>query len=270
MNPKPLVSVVAVAYNNWPDVELAVQSALGQSHKPVEVIVIDNSSSDATPAELPRRFGSRVVYRRQPNTGDAGAYNAGALLARGEYLQFLDGDDVLSPYKIEKQMQVFLDHPETDIVHGDIRNFQALPGASRLVDHATRDYPDMVAAVLDPRARCVQSPLGALISRRAFDRVGAWDEAVYCTDFDYFLRAAWSGCRFRHCPGLMGFSRIHPRQMSADPAAMARGTEAVLRKALGYIDREPHRSLVASALARHRLLESLPGPVGRLADWFLS
>ena len=155
MSQGPLVSVIIVAYDNWPDLALAVESALCQSHQPVEVIVVDNASSDDTPQELPRRFGARIRSLRQANKGDAGAYNAGARLAQGEFLQFLDGDDVLAPDKLARQLAVFRVDPETDIVHGDLRNFQSLPGSSRWADHATRDYPDMTAAVLDAEGRCL-------------------------------------------------------------------------------------------------------------------
>ena len=129
-----LVSIVVCAYNNWPDLDLAIQSALCQSHQPVEVIVVDNSSTDATAVEAPARFGTRVRYIRQPNTGDGGAYNTGLAAARGEFLQFLDGDDVLAPNKIEKQLDVFHSDPDADIVFGGVRHFQSLPGQARWTD----------------------------------------------------------------------------------------------------------------------------------------
>src|SRR3974390_844203 len=116
-----LVSVVITAWNNWPDLEMAIESALNQSYRPLEVIVVDNSSSDATPEEVSRRFGSRVRYVCQPNRECAGAHNTGFSLASGEFIQFLAGDDVLAPNKIAKQMEIFKANPELDIVYGDIR-----------------------------------------------------------------------------------------------------------------------------------------------------
>src|SRR5258708_37209981 len=122
-----LVSIVVVAYNNWPDLELAIDSALYQSYPNIEVIVIDNSSTDATSQAVPNRFGARVRYIRQPNRGCAGAYNAGLDLASGEFIQFVDGDDVLAPGKIQRQVDVFRTRPDLDIVYGDIRMVQTLP-----------------------------------------------------------------------------------------------------------------------------------------------
>ena len=94
------VSIIVCAYNNWPDVEMTIASALHQSFPPLEVIVVDNSSTDATPDEVLRRFGQSVRYIRQPNKECAGAYNTGFALSRGEFVQFVDGDDVLAPNKI--------------------------------------------------------------------------------------------------------------------------------------------------------------------------
>jgi glycosyltransferase involved in cell wall biosynthesis len=248
-----LVSIAIVAYNNWPDLELAIQSALCQSYRPIEVIVVDNSSTDATPQEVPKRFGDRVRYSRQPNSGDAGGYNAGMRLARGEYVQLLDGDDVLTPYKVEKQMEVFRADPGVDIVYGNVRQFQTLAGQPHWMDWESRSYDDMLAASLAPNGICVGMPIGCLFRRQALERIGAWDENIYVCDADYELRAIRAGCRFKFCPGvLMGLARIRPGQMSANAACMLRGNEALWSKALTYIVEEPYRSMIQANLARGR------------------
>jgi glycosyltransferase involved in cell wall biosynthesis len=253
------VSIVVVAYNNWPDLELAIQSALCQSYRPIEVIVVDNSSADETPIEVPRRFGDRVKYIKQPNSGDAGAYNTGFRHSEGQFVQFLDGDDVLCPYKIEKQMEVFRAAPETDLVYGELRGFRAWAGVDLPPERRPPDCDDMLAAALGPEEYDVPTVLSALMRRQAVERVGPWDEVVYVTDVDYWLRAAWLGCRFRLCPGIHGFVRAHPRQMSANVPAMLRGTEAVLRKALGYIDREPYRTMARTRLAQVQYFRAVSG-----------
>jgi glycosyltransferase involved in cell wall biosynthesis len=203
---------------------------------------------------VPRRFGSRLRYIRQPNRECAGAYNAGFSLARGEFIQFLPGDDVLAPNKIEKQVEVFRANPEFDIVYGDIRMFQTLAGVASWTDVPTQQESDMLSALLVPEKRGAGiNVLGALFHQRALERVGPWDENVYCEDTDYWLRAAWAGCRFGHCPGSpMAFKRMHPAQKIADISATDRGFEAVMDKALGYVMRQPYRSLIAEKLAQKR------------------
>jgi glycosyltransferase involved in cell wall biosynthesis len=249
-----LVSVVICAYNNWPDLEMTIESALHQSYRSIEVIVVDNSSIDETAVEVPRRFGSAVKYIRQPNRMDAGAYNMGLSMARGEFIQLVDGDDVLAPNKIAKQIELFETNPELDIVYGDIRRFQTSGGVARWKDLATKPEDDILHAFIGPNGE--QWPainvLGVLFRRRALERVGPWDETLYISDLDYWMRADYLGCRFGHCPGVMGFYRVHPGQMTSNRSALERGQEEVWSKTFGYVDREPYRSLIAAKLARVR------------------
>jgi cellulose synthase/poly-beta-1,6-N-acetylglucosamine synthase-like glycosyltransferase len=249
-----LVSVVVCAYNNWPDVEMTIASALQQSFQPLEVIVVDNSSTDATSEEVPKRFGGRVRYVRQPNRECAGAHNTGFALASGEFIQFVAGDDVLSPNKIARQVELFRARPDLDIVYGDIRMFQTPGGVAHWSDVPTQQEHDMLSALLlRENLGAGINVLGALFRRRALEKVGPWDESLYCEDTDYWLRAAWAGCRFGHCPGApMGFKRMWPGQKIADTVATTRGLEAVWDKALGYVTREPYHSLIAERLAELR------------------
>ncbi len=252
-----LASVVICAWNNWPDLEMATESALHQSYQPVEVIVVDNSSSDATAEEFPKRFGERVHYFRQPNRDTAGAYNAGFKVSRGEFIQFLDGDDVLAPNKIEKQVEVFRCNPQIDIVYGDLRIFQDEPGAATEGYPSTKREDDVLRAVLTSQPG-ICPDLGTLFRRRTIERIGPWDEELYVEDVDYLVRAAWAGCRFGHCPGgPMGFARVHPSAKTQNRQTMAIGLEAVWKKALGYVTQEPYRSLVAARLSRHWMYMAL-------------
>lgn len=249
-----LVSVVICAWNNWPELEMTIESALHQSYQPLEVIVVDNSSTDATAEEVPRSFGNSVRYIRQPNRGDAGAYNTGFAVARGEFIQFVDGDDVLAPNKIAKQVKLFRANPDLGIVYGDIRRFQTLAGIGNWRDPAAQEEEDMLYAILVPeKYQAGLGALGALFHRNAIERVGPWDESLYVSDLDYWIRAAWAGCRFGYCEGSpMGFYRIRPGQMSANRAAVVHGLLAVWEKALGYVSREPYRTLIARLVAEHK------------------
>ncbi len=246
----PLVSIVVVAHNNWPELELAIESALCQSWPHIEVIVIDNDSTDATISEVPRLYGDRLVYIRQPNTLDGGGYNRGIAESHGEFVQLLDGDDLLAPNKIARQMQVFASNPEADIVYGDARQFQGQAGKPDWSDWDTRSHPDMLAAIIDPATEGAGLVIhAALFRRRALDLVGAWDERFVGADLDYWLRAAWAGCTFVYSPGAWCFHRRRRAQMSADLAAMYARTLRTFEKALTYIDREPYQSAVRRRLA---------------------
>jgi glycosyltransferase involved in cell wall biosynthesis len=252
-----LVSVVVCAWNNWPDLEAAIQSALCQSHRDIEVIVVDNSSSDATQVEVPRRFGERVRYIRQPNRGDSGAYNTGIEHARGDLIQFLDGDDILAPDKIERQLSVFRADPDADVVFGNVRHFQGMTGAATWTDYDSVESDVGMEPFLAAEGRCVGAVLAALFRRRALDKVGAWDESIYVSDSDYELRAILAGLKYRRCAGgPVAFKRIRPGQMGANHSAMLDGGEALWLKALGLVKDESHRESIRYNLARVRFFRA--------------
>ena len=244
-----LASVVICCYNNWPDLEMTIESALCQSYSPVEVIVVDNSSTDATSTEVPRRFGERLRYIRQSFRRTVGAYNTGFQASRGEYIQFVDGDDVLAPNKIAKQVEVFQADPGLDIVYGDVRKFQSLAKVPDWEELATHPHTDMLkdVIILDGIGFCT---MGLLFHRKALEKVGPYDETVHVGDYDYWLRSAYAGCRFGHSPGtVMGFYRQHPGQMTRDSVAIQRGVEEVWRKALGYVKEDTYRKLITRLLS---------------------
>jgi len=246
----PLVSVVIVAHNDWPDLELAIESALCQSWRNIEVVLVDNDSTDDTEAEVRRSYIDRVRYVKQANKLDGGGYNRGAAESRGDYVQFLDGDDFLAPNKIARQMAVFLERPDADIVYGDARQFQSQAGRPDWSDWETTAHDDMLATLIDPAgsgAGLVSH--SAMFRRTALEKVGPWDESLVGADMDFWLRAAWAGCVFVYCPGSWCFHRRRPFQMSSQARTMLHRTSTTLDKALGYIDREPYRAGVASRLA---------------------
>lgn len=114
----PLVSVVVTTYNQAPYIEQALKSVLAQSYQPYEVIVVDDGSTDDTPSRI-AAFAERVIYVRQENQGVAGSRNAGIRRARGEYLAFLDGDDLWEPEKLAVQVAQARRHPDSGLIAVD-------------------------------------------------------------------------------------------------------------------------------------------------------
>lgn len=256
-----LVSIVIVSHDDWPYLELAIESALNQSHPRVEVVVVDNESSDATPREVRERFGDRVAYRRQPNRFEGGGRNTGFEMASGELIQFLDADDFLAPDKVARQVALFESNPDVDIVYGDFRVF-GLPGIKH-EEGNTRDFDDFLLALLSPEGNGAGLLVhSALFRRRAIERIGRWDETIPTSDQDYWLRAAAKRCKFKHCPGSLCFYRRRPGQMTSRPLGMLRDMEMTYAKALGYVEDEPYRSLLETRLARLRFVLALAGEAG--------
>ena len=120
----PLLSVVIPTWNRAQLVCDAVNSALAQRDGEVEVIVVDDASIDATVERLEVSFGSRIkLLRLEHRRGPGGARNAGARLARGEFVGFLDSDDVWLPGKLNAELAVLAQFPLAEVVVSDSQNF---------------------------------------------------------------------------------------------------------------------------------------------------
>ena len=110
----PLVSILIPCYNSAAYVCEAVDSALSQTHPNFEVIVVDDGSTDESQSVL-KAYGNRIRWRTIGNSGACVARNVALSMASGEYIQFLDADDLLLPEKIERQLP-FLERNEADLV----------------------------------------------------------------------------------------------------------------------------------------------------------
>lgn len=119
-----LLSVVIPTWNRAHLVCEAIESALGQRPEEVEVIVVDDASTDSTVDLLEQTYGSRLrVLRLSRRSGPGAARNTGALVASGEFVAFLDSDDVFLPGKLDAELRVLAQFPEADAVVSDSQNF---------------------------------------------------------------------------------------------------------------------------------------------------
>ena len=119
----PLVSVIMPAYNARPYIEQAIRSVLDQDYAQIELIVVDDGSNDGTP-ELAEQFGNRVKVLRQKNAGPAAARNRGFAASQGEFIAFLDADDVWLAGKASMQVRYLQNHSETGLVYGDFKHWR--------------------------------------------------------------------------------------------------------------------------------------------------
>ena len=165
-----IVSVVIPTYNRSACLPRAIDSVLGQTHGAVEVIIVDDGSTDDTGEMMKRRYGSdrRVQYHYQANTGISGARNAGLARATGAYVALLDSDDEWLPWKLELQVACLAAHPEVGMTWTDM--FAIDPAGNikseaflRQMYRAYRWYPTSESLfgssarleTLSPRARVV-------------------------------------------------------------------------------------------------------------------
>src|SRR2546423_6262072 len=119
MNDKPLISVIIPSYNSAHFVAHAVQSALGQTYQPLEVIVVDDGSTDGTRWILDT-YMEQIHYVYQANKGLPGARNTGIRHAQGEFLAFLDADDEWHSGKLSAQVPLLCADRRVALVHSDL------------------------------------------------------------------------------------------------------------------------------------------------------
>lgn len=247
---RPLVSVVVPAYNQGRFLAEAVTSALEQSLQPVEVIVVDDGSTDST-ASVAGAFGTRVRYVRQQNQGLSAARNRAIALAQGRYVQLLDSDDALQPGALEKGWDLAEANPEVSVWRGGWDEVD-IDG----VTHVTTSTPslpdDAFHALFDPMS--VGPPCRYLVKRSAFERVGLFDVRMRaCEDWHMWLRMAAVGLAFGDIPVSYARYRNYATSTSKDFSLMwAHGT-AVLRGAAQVHGRcHKCREALAAGLARWR------------------
>ena len=185
MTVRPLVSVVIPVHDGERYLAEAIDSVLAQRGADLEVLVVDDGSSDAS-AAIAARFGPPVSVHRQGAAGAGAARNRGVELTRGPFVAFLDADDLWAPRKLELQLDAFGETPELDVVFGHLREF------------VTPDADPAVAARLRARedARPAYSLGTALMRREALRRVGSFREDLAVGEFvDWMARSRELGVR---------------------------------------------------------------------------
>lgn len=201
---RPLVSVILPVFNGELFVGEALESVLAQTWSPVELIVVDDGSTDRS-AEIARAYP--VSYVRQENRGVAAARNRGIEAAQGELLSFLDQDDVWLRQKLERQVSALTRDPGAGICSCRFEMFLE-PG------HEIPPWAD--AGLLDGSYRTAQ--VGTLLVRRdVFDKVGPFDTSYSAAnDTDWFLRTRDLGVRVAVVEEPLQRYRIHSGNASAD------------------------------------------------------
>lgn len=158
---RDLISVMIPVYNCEAYLGEAIDSVLAQSHRPIEIVVVDDGSDDASGA-VARRYGDAVRYERQERSGNGAARNRAVALATGDLFTFLDADDRLVPGALERLAGVLEDDPSLQAVYGHVREFVS-PDTD--ADAVARLRPP-----IDRVAGCL--PTNMLMRREAFLLVG--------------------------------------------------------------------------------------------------
>ena len=239
----PSVSVVIPTYNRGQLLEQAIQSVLDQTYRDLELIVVDDGSTDDTRRRVVAVADDRVRYIHQRNAGLAGARNTGIREARGDYVAFLDDDDVWMAEKLERQMAIMQSRPNVAVVHCGFR-FVDLEGNPVSMEY--RRPPSRGSLYEDLMYANVISGSGsaAVVRARCFIDAGTFDPTLRAReDQDMWRRLALAGHEFACVDEALVDIRWHAANMQKDPRRMA---EANMR----YLDK---LRLEVPAECRHHL-----------------
>ena len=219
MDSRPIASVVIPVYNVERYLAEAIESVFAQTRATLEIVVVDDGSTDGSRA-VAEGYARRVRVVSQAHKGIGAARNRGLEEVRGEYVAFLDADDVWEPRKIELQLAAIESDPLLDIVFGHLENFVS-PEVVETGADALRHEGPMPASVAS----------AALVSRSAFERVGVFPTDRAVGEFlDWHLRAREAGLRELMLPDVVARRRVH-RDNSTFRLRDRRGEYASILKA---------------------------------------
>jgi glycosyltransferase involved in cell wall biosynthesis len=273
-----LVTTVIPVYNRPVMLREAVACVLAQTHRPIEVILVDDGSTDDTPAvcrglEEEHPEVVRAVY--QANAGPGAAREAGRRLARGEFIQYLDSDDWLHPRKFERQVAALRERPDCGVAYCATREVRI--GADpddRPSDRAREPLETLFPSLLSGRCWHTMTPL---YRRSVCDRVGPWTDLRQEEDWEYDARVAALGTRLVWCPEFLADVRHHdgpracgnslgnPRKMAWRAQAHTLIYQHARRAGIGPEDPNMQRyARELFLLARQSGAAGLPGEAKRL------
>lgn len=212
----PTVSIIIPTFNRGLLLLEAVASCINQPGVNVEVIVVDDGSTDGSAEEAEKRFPN-IKLIEQPNQGACVARNRGLEAASGQFVKFLDSDDKLAARSLAGQVEA-LRKSGAGVVYGDFEFF------GNLDDPRVGGKPLRTSGVVDNPIDALLgdwwcAPFAYLFRAEAISTV-RWNPALSCLqDFDFILRVALSGASFVYCPGFTGYYRMHEGQITNSQAA---------------------------------------------------
>jgi len=180
------VSVIIPTYNRAAMLREAIESVRQQTVKDVEVLVVDDGSTDETPRVV-QEFGDFVTYLRQDNGGVAAARNRGIQAAHGHYIAFLDSDDLWLPHKLERQIDYLRDHPEIGLLYARMWSYDVEKPSERRLDPyvVATNFTELLNG---PNAVTTST---VVVRRECLETVGVFNPAIRAAeDHELWLRIA--------------------------------------------------------------------------------
>jgi glycosyltransferase involved in cell wall biosynthesis len=261
----PKVSVIVPVFNGAKYIEASIRSALAQNYANLEIVVVNDGSTDSTSQEIESFLNlPNFLYVEQANLGVAAARNKGLLHATGEIIAFLDHDDLWLPHKIKLQVEYLISHPEVALVHS---NYSAIDATGNpAVLQLSPQWPTNVEGrcFKDLFTRNRLALLTVLVRKKCLDRAGLFNEQMSAAeDYELWLRLAWY-YPFGYMPERLALYRIHNSNASQNLLNMELMELGAINSVLAQFPEIPRT--IGNRLVRKRLAE-LNYVVGSLYMW---
>jgi glycosyltransferase involved in cell wall biosynthesis len=219
---EPLVSCIIPVWNCEKYLSDAIDSILGQTYRPIELIVVDDGSTDRTP-DVIARYGDKLRTVRQSNAGPGAARNSGIALAQGPYIAFLDADDLWHQNKLERQVACLQKSSDHDLCVAGIQNFW--------IDELKAERDGFVDHQLS-RPQVGYSVCTVLVRRAVFDRIGLFDNRLKLrNDREWFVKVRATGLKIATIADVMVQRRIHFSNLTRCSADQSRDELFAIAKA---------------------------------------
>lgn len=221
-SPKPMISLIIPVYNGERFIREAIENVISQNYPVLEIIIVDDGSTDQTEAII-GLLNKNIRYIKQENEGPASARNHGLKEANGQYVVFLDADDLFPEGNFNVLIKEMLQHPELEVVHGYAQLLQEDPVSRKfeLIGNPKESYPYYISA--------------GLYRKSVFDKVGLFDSSLqFSEDTDWFFRAIGMNCNIKRIEEITLYVRRHENNMT-------KGKDLIELKLLHVIKRKIDR-----------------------------
>ncbi|MFX0134040.1 MAG: glycosyltransferase family 2 protein [Candidatus Hodarchaeota archaeon] len=227
-----MVSVIIPTYNHAKYVCRAIDSVLEQTYTNFEIIIVDDGSTDNT-RDVLEPYMNKIKYIYQENKGLAASRNTGIRASKGQYLQFLDADDIILPKGLDIQVKILETHPDVDVVAG---RYRTVDTAGRFLSNQRR-FPNKIITFKDLVVTNRFAVNALLLRRKCFTSAGFFDEHLKsCEDWDMWLRIAAQNHRFLCHNHVLVQCYRYPSTMVQNVSRMCDMRLAVLNKVFAYPD----------------------------------
>lgn len=223
----PKVSIIIPVYNGSNYVEYAIESALNQTYKNIEIIVVNDGSNDGDKTrEIVKSFGKKVKYFEKENGGVSTALNYGIKKMIGEYFSWLSHDDLYLPNKVESQIDYLINNKLTSKKIILFSDYGVIDGNSKFLSNRIIDHELMQSKPEYSLLRAAINGLTLLIPKNAFNEIGLFKEELKAIqDYELWHRMM-KKYKFIHMDEVLVQTRVHPNQTTnTSPNVISEGNE---------------------------------------------